>query len=93
MISLLHIVITGTEYSNVLCNLHTGITTLYDHSVYSGLSVCLVFWKFWFVAVQECGPLMEPGMVINVLDKSFDVLVLKYGVVVRVYCEVILNYL
>ena len=38
--------------------------------------------------VKECGPLEEEGMVMAVLDHSFDVLVLKLGVVKRVYCEV-----
>ena len=38
--------------------------------------------------VQECGPLTENGMVMNVLDHSFDVLVLKLGVMKRVYVEV-----
>ena len=37
---------------------------------------------------QECGPLEERGMVMAVLNKSFDVLVLNLGVVKRVYCEV-----
>nr|KAG5695349.1 hypothetical protein BaRGS_006573 [Batillaria attramentaria] len=35
----------------------------------------------------EAGPLEEKGMVMNVLDKSFDVYVLTLGVVKRVYCE------
>ena len=38
--------------------------------------------------VQECGPLSESGIVTQVLDKSFDVLVEQYGVIKRVYCEV-----
>ncbi|MCP9265072.1 Ribonuclease-like protein [Dirofilaria immitis] len=33
----------------------------------------------------ECGPLTERAVVIQVLDASFDVLVVKYGVVKRVY--------
>ena len=37
---------------------------------------------------QEAGPLEEKGMVMGVLDKAFDVLVLKLGVVKRIYCEV-----
>ena len=37
--------------------------------------------------VKEAGPLEEKGMVMNVLDKAFDVLVLKLGVTKRVYCE------
>ncbi|CAI4221259.1 unnamed protein product [Auanema sp. JU1783] len=35
--------------------------------------------------VKECGPIEERGVVVNVLDQAFDVLVLKYGVVKRVY--------
>ncbi|XP_059157006.1 DIS3-like exonuclease 2 [Physella acuta] len=35
----------------------------------------------------KAGPLEESGMVMAVLDKSFDVLVLKLGVVKRVYLE------
>ena len=38
--------------------------------------------------LQEAGPLEEMGMVMAVLDKSFDVYVLSLGVVKRVYCEV-----
>ena len=38
--------------------------------------------------LQECGPLEEVGMVMEVLDRSFDVVVLRLGVVKRVYCEV-----
>ena len=37
---------------------------------------------------QECGPLEERGMVMGVLHKAFDVLVLKLGVIQRVYCDV-----
>ncbi len=40
------------------------------------------------VYLQSCGPLEEEGMVMAVLDRAFDVLVLKLGVVKRVYCEV-----
>jgi hypothetical protein len=38
---------------------------------------------------QECGPLLERGMVMGVLDHAFDVIVLKLGVTKRVYVEVI----
>lgn len=38
--------------------------------------------------VQQCGPIEERGIVVNVLDHSFDVLVLKFGVVKRVYVNV-----
>ncbi|XP_074654107.1 DIS3-like exonuclease 2 isoform X2 [Tubulanus polymorphus] len=42
---------------------------------------------FFAVFVKECGPLEETGMVMQVLDKAFDVLALKLGVVKRVYCD------
>ncbi|XP_059162811.1 DIS3-like exonuclease 2 isoform X2 [Physella acuta] len=42
---------------------------------------------FFSLFVKEAGPLEESGMVMAVLDKSFDVLVLKLGVVKRVYLE------
>jgi hypothetical protein len=32
--------------------------------------------------------LEEQGMVMAVLDKAFDVLIIKLGVIKRVYCEV-----
>lgn len=44
----------------------------------------LLFFFFW----QEFGPFEEEGMVMAILDYSFDVLVLKLGVVKRVYCNV-----
>ena len=37
---------------------------------------------------QESGPLYERGMVMNVLDHSLDVMIIKLGVIKRVYCEV-----
>uniref|UniRef100_A0A8R1Z4K2 DIS3-like exonuclease 2 n=1 Tax=Pristionchus pacificus TaxID=54126 RepID=A0A8R1Z4K2_PRIPA len=40
---------------------------------------------FFGLFVKQAGPLVEKAVVINVLDQSFDVLVLKYGVVTRVY--------
>lgn len=42
----------------------------------------------YFMSFQEAGPLEEKGMVMAVLDKSFDVYMLKFGVIKRVYCEV-----
>lgn len=39
-------------------------------------------------APQECGPLDSEAMVMGVLDQSFDVLVLRYGVQKRIYCKV-----
>lgn len=40
---------------------------------------------FFGLFVKQCGPIEERGVVVNVLDASFDVLVFKYGVVKRVY--------
>ena len=41
------------------------------------------------MTTQECSsPIQEKGIVIQVLDRAFDVLVKKYGVTKRVYCEV-----
>uniref|UniRef100_A0A8C5GA03 RNB domain-containing protein n=1 Tax=Gouania willdenowi TaxID=441366 RepID=A0A8C5GA03_GOUWI len=42
---------------------------------------------FFGVYVKECGPLDSEAMVMWVLDKSFDVLVLRYGMQKRVYCK------
>ncbi|XP_042354169.1 DIS3-like exonuclease 2 [Plectropomus leopardus] len=42
---------------------------------------------FFGVFVKECGPLDSEAMVMGVLDQSFDVLVLKYGVQKRIYCK------
>ncbi|GFO10034.1 dis3-like exonuclease 2 [Plakobranchus ocellatus] len=42
---------------------------------------------FFALFVKEAGPLEETGMVMGVLNKSFDVLILKLGVVKRVYLE------
>ncbi|KAM4727679.1 DIS3-like exonuclease 2 [Anableps anableps] len=42
---------------------------------------------YFGVFVKECGPLDSKAMVMGVLDKSFDVLVLKYGVQKRIYCK------
>lgn len=39
-------------------------------------------------ASQDCGPLDSEAMVMGVLDQSFDVLVLRYGVQKRIYCKV-----
>uniref|UniRef100_A0A8C1MI99 DIS3-like exonuclease 2 n=1 Tax=Cyprinus carpio TaxID=7962 RepID=A0A8C1MI99_CYPCA len=43
---------------------------------------------FFAVFVKECGPLDSEAMVMGVLDQSFDVLVLRYGVQKRIYCNV-----
>ena len=45
------------------------------------------------VQCQESGPLCERAMVMNVLDHSFDVMIMKLGVIKRVYCNVSLRYL
>ncbi|KAK7093416.1 hypothetical protein V1264_007176 [Littorina saxatilis] len=42
---------------------------------------------YFSIFVKEAGPLEEKGMVMAVLDKSFDVYFLALGVVKRVYCE------
>uniref|UniRef100_W5LK98 DIS3 like 3'-5' exoribonuclease 2 n=1 Tax=Astyanax mexicanus TaxID=7994 RepID=W5LK98_ASTMX len=44
---------------------------------------------FFSVFVRECGPLDSEAMVMGMLDKSFDVLVLQYGVQKRIYCNAI----
>uniref|UniRef100_A0A3Q3INJ6 DIS3-like exonuclease 2 n=1 Tax=Monopterus albus TaxID=43700 RepID=A0A3Q3INJ6_MONAL len=43
---------------------------------------------FFGVFVKECGPLDSEAMVMGVLDQSFDVLVIRYGVQKRIYCKV-----
>lgn len=40
------------------------------------------------VSRQECGPLESEAMVMGVLNEAFDVLVLKFGVQKRIYCNV-----
>ncbi|XP_041377898.1 DIS3-like exonuclease 2 [Gigantopelta aegis] len=42
---------------------------------------------FFAVFVKEAGPFEEKAMVMGVLDKSFDIFILKFGVQKRVYCE------
>jgi len=42
---------------------------------------------YFSLFVKEAGPLEEQGMVMAVLDKSFDVLILSLGVTKRVYLE------
>ncbi|KAJ3595724.1 hypothetical protein NHX12_005027 [Muraenolepis orangiensis] len=39
----------------------------------------------------ECGPLESEAMVMGVLNESFDVLVLRYGVQKRIYCKSIVG--
>uniref|UniRef100_A0A672ZH87 DIS3-like exonuclease 2 n=1 Tax=Sphaeramia orbicularis TaxID=375764 RepID=A0A672ZH87_9TELE len=43
---------------------------------------------YFGVFVKECGPLDSEAMVMGVLDQSFDVLILRYGVQKRIYCKV-----
>ncbi|XP_068137374.1 DIS3-like exonuclease 2 isoform X2 [Hyperolius riggenbachi] len=42
---------------------------------------------FFSVLVKECGPLESEAMVMGVLSEAFDVLVLRYGVQKRIYCN------
>ncbi|KAJ8270415.1 hypothetical protein GJAV_G00114300 [Gymnothorax javanicus] len=42
---------------------------------------------FFAAFVKESGPLVSEAMVMGVLDKAFDVLVLRYGVQKRIYCN------
>ncbi|KAJ8011281.1 hypothetical protein DPEC_G00056520 [Dallia pectoralis] len=46
---------------------------------------------FFSVFVKESGPLDSEAMVMGVLDQSFDVLVLRYGVQKRIYCKGLLG--
>ena len=41
-----------------------------------------------FALMQEIGSIQEQGIVIQVLDRAVDVLVQRYGIIKRVYCEV-----
>lgn len=40
------------------------------------------------LSLQESGPLESEAMVMGVLNQAFDVLVLRYGVQKRIYCNV-----
>ncbi|KAK9401481.1 DIS3-like exonuclease 2 [Crotalus adamanteus] len=42
---------------------------------------------FFGVFVKECGPLESEAMVMGVLNEAFDVLVLRFGVQKRIYCN------
>ena len=42
---------------------------------------------FFGIFLKQCGTLDAKGMVMSVLDKSFDVLILSLGIVKRAYCE------
>ena len=67
------------------CHVHVWLCIFILHAMYATCYVhvhCLL---------QECGPLEERGIVMGVLDKAFEVLVLKLGVVKRVYMDVSSN--
>ncbi|XP_074860184.1 DIS3-like exonuclease 2 [Carettochelys insculpta] len=42
---------------------------------------------FFAIFVRECGPLESEAMVMGVLNEAFDVLVLRFGVQKRIYCN------
>ncbi|XP_056421507.1 DIS3-like exonuclease 2 isoform X2 [Hyla sarda] len=42
---------------------------------------------FFSVFVKECGPLESEAMVMGVLNEAFDVLILRFGVQKRIYCN------
>ncbi|XP_019358969.1 PREDICTED: DIS3-like exonuclease 2 [Gavialis gangeticus] len=42
---------------------------------------------FFSVFVRECGPLESEAMVMGILNEAFDVLVLRFGVQKRIYCN------
>ncbi|KAK2145384.1 hypothetical protein LSH36_683g03080 [Paralvinella palmiformis] len=44
---------------------------------------------YFAIFIKECGPIEEQAMVMAVLDKAFDVLILKLGVIKRVYLEAV----
>ena len=83
----------GAEYGDVLRHIHKGQThyiecinvrTLHITnivSVYTNFTVAEYL-------IQECGCIRARGIVVQVLDRAFDVLVQGYGVIKRVYCEV-----
>lgn len=52
------------------------------------VALCLQHTEVLVFTLQECGPLDSEAMVMGVLDQSFDVLVLRYGVQKRIYCKV-----
>jgi DIS3-like exonuclease 2 len=42
---------------------------------------------FFALFVNECGPIEEVGCVIQIRDRSFDVLIVNLGISKRVYCD------
>ena len=77
---------SGAKHADVLCYIYKGETTAvyYYMYLYSKRLTC----TYVVHDLQECQSVEEQGIVIQVLDKAFDVLVQKYGVIKRVYCEV-----
>ena len=50
---------------------------------------CVLYAMFIiFVNEQECGPIEEESIVMNVLDHAFDVLLVRFGIIKRVYTNV-----
>jgi DIS3-like exonuclease 2 len=43
---------------------------------------------FFGLFINECGKLEESASVVQIKDHSFDVLIMNYGLVKRIYCEV-----
>ena len=62
-----------------LCNISPG-----EYLVIHGTAAIVLL----PIVPQECGALTEDGIVIQILDKSFDVLAGRLGLVRRVYCDV-----
>lgn len=42
---------------------------------------------FFSIYVLECGPLVEKGVVVGILDQAVDILCTRIGMVQRVYCD------
>jgi DIS3-like exonuclease 2 len=53
----------------------------------------MIYLKFFIF--KECGPFDEKATVIQINDRSFDVLIVNLGIPKRIYCDVklISNYL
>ncbi|CAJ1071658.1 DIS3-like exonuclease 2 isoform X1 [Xyrichtys novacula] len=82
--------------SSLKCGPHLGLSTEEVHKQASHCNDKKTLSKrvqelsselFFGVFVKECGPLDSQAMVMGVLDQSFDVLVLQYGVQKRIYCK------
>ena len=94
-------VCAGAEYGDVLRHIHKG-QTHYIYRVYEikngRMCTCTlhitntvsVYTNFTVAEylIQESGCIRARGIVVQVLDRAFDVLVQGYGVIKRVYCEV-----